>query len=66
MNDDFPSYLIIYDSVGKKVSKIKMVASVNRSEAHWNTKGKAAGQYIVVVYSMDGKARSKTSLIISE
>jgi aminopeptidase N len=66
LNDDIASYVIIYDSVGKEIAKVQMNTWMNNSEGYWNTDGQAAGQYIVIVYSIDDTAIYKSSLIIAE
>jgi aminopeptidase N len=67
MNDEFPASILIYDSAGKQVTKLKMNALyTNHSEANWKPKGLAAGNYIVVLVSEKGRQLYQTKLIISK
>ncbi len=67
MNDEFPASILIYDSVGKQITKLKMNALyINHSEVNWKPKGLAAGNYIVVLVSEKGRQLYQTKLIISK
>ena len=66
MNDNFPAYIVIYDSVGKQIAKVDMELQGKVGAAYWNPNGQAAGQYVVVLYSQDGTPKYTGSLIISK
>ena len=66
MNDDFPSYITIYDSVGKELKRVDMKIYKGGAEAEWTPSGQAVGMYFVVLNTIKGDAVYKTSIIISE
>ena len=66
LNDDFPAYIVIYDSVGKEVRKLAVASHNNGGEAYWTPNSQAVGHYVVVLFDNTGTVRYKTSLIISE
>jgi len=63
MNSSIPAFISIYDSAGKQVVQLEMNKGLNHSQAYWQPNELATGQYIVVLYSTDGKILYKTKLI---
>ena len=66
LNDNFTTFIVIFDSVGREVASMKMKTSNDRSRARWSPHKLAAGRYIVVLYTEDGTQLLNTSLIISD
>ncbi|MCK5857602.1 MAG: M1 family metallopeptidase [Bacteroidales bacterium] len=66
LNDDFPCYILIYDSVGKQVANVEMINIGSKLEGRWNPERHSAGRYFVGLYSKEGILMQQTSLIISK
>jgi len=66
LNDNLPSTIVIYDSLGKKIATIDMQLEGDKSIARWNASGNAPGQYFVILYSMEGLQMYQTTILISK
>jgi hypothetical protein len=65
-NCNYPTELVIYDTTGKQVAKLKMQQSSSNSSLKWNPRALASGTYFGVLLTEDSVLLDQTKIIIKK